>query len=193
MKHDKSRLGAQAAIALVAAVSIIVLASAQTSRASPVNYAFVPNTVVSYGGDGTLSGTFTYDITSNTLTNIDVTLSGSAYAGTYAYTYAPWNFANPTSLGLMVDANSNQIDTHMLLLYFASGLDGSPGITALTDAVGYNPQPNPGNNLLAVLGGGVTVAAATPLPAALPLFASGLGVMGLLAWRNKKRGRRQTA
>jgi hypothetical protein len=30
-------------------------------------------------------------------------------------------------------------------------------------------------------------ASATPLPAALPLFATGLGVMGLLGWRRKRR------
>jgi hypothetical protein len=28
---------------------------------------------------------------------------------------------------------------------------------------------------------------ATPLPAALPLFASGLGVLGVLGWRRKKK------
>jgi hypothetical protein len=31
------------------------------------------------------------------------------------------------------------------------------------------------------------VASPTPLPAALPLFASGLGVMGLLGWRRKRK------
>jgi hypothetical protein len=164
-----------------------LLASAQSGQAAPVNYVFVPNTVVFFGETGTLSGTFTYDIATTTLTNIDVTLSGTAYAGTYDYTYDPWNTSNPTILGLMVDANSNQIDTHMLLLYFASNLDGSPGTTALTDAFGYNPQPVPGNNTLAVLSGGVAVAAATPLPAALPLFVSGLGALGLLGWRRKRK------
>jgi hypothetical protein len=30
----------------------------------------------------------------------------------------------------------------------------------------------------------------TPLPAALPLFATGLGALGLLGWRRKRRRRR---
>jgi plastocyanin len=35
--------------------------------------------------------------------------------------------------------------------------------------------------------GVITVTAATPLPAALPLFATGLGAMGLLGWRRKRK------
>ena len=34
-----------------------------------------------------------------------------------------------------------------------------------------------------------TASAATPLPAALPLFASGLGALGLLGWRRKRKAR----
>jgi len=32
----------------------------------------------------------------------------------------------------------------------------------------------------------------TPLPAALPLFASGLGVMGLFDWRRKRKAEAAT-
>jgi hypothetical protein len=35
--------------------------------------------------------------------------------------------------------------------------------------------------------GDITAASATPLPAALPLFAGGLGALGLLGWRRKKK------
>lgn len=35
--------------------------------------------------------------------------------------------------------------------------------------------------------GAVNVGATTPLPAALPLFASGLGALGLLGWRRKRK------
>jgi hypothetical protein len=33
----------------------------------------------------------------------------------------------------------------------------------------------------------VTFVSGTPLPAALPLFATGLSVMGLFGWRRRKR------
>jgi hypothetical protein len=36
-------------------------------------------------------------------------------------------------------------------------------------------------------------AAETPLPAALPLFATGLGALGLLAWRRKRKNAAATA
>jgi PEP-CTERM motif-containing protein len=35
------------------------------------------------------------------------------------------------------------------------------------------------------------VSSATPLPATLPLFATGLGAMGLLGWRRKRKGRKR--
>ena len=33
----------------------------------------------------------------------------------------------------------------------------------------------------------VSAVSATPLPAALPLFATGLGALGLLGWRRKRK------
>lgn len=40
---------------------------------------------------------------------------------------------------------------------------------------------------------GFTVGAPTPLPAALPLFASGLGALGFLGWRRKRRAAARAA
>ena len=50
---------------------------------------------------------------------------------------------------------------------------------------GFQPFGNIGDTIdgLAFLG----EAGATPLPAALPLFGTGLGVMGLLSWRRKRK------
>lgn len=39
----------------------------------------------------------------------------------------------------------------------------------------------------------VPISAATPIPGALPLFTSGLGIMGLLGWRRKRKGAAEAA
>ena len=53
---------------------------------------------------------------------------------------------------------------------------------------GLTIGPNPGGTQTAVLTARVTdPPAATPLPAAFPLFASGLGGIGLLAWWRKRK------
>jgi len=55
-------------------------------------------------------------------------------------------------------------------------------VTDLSEGTGgYNWAPN-GTVILTDNG-----IATTPLPAALPLFASGLGAFGLLGWRRKKK------
>jgi hypothetical protein len=47
--------------------------------------------------------------------------------------------------------------------------------------LGYSITVSPG------IGNSLEVASATPLPAALPLFATGIGAFGLLGWRRKKK------
>jgi hypothetical protein len=48
-----------------------------------------------------------------------------------------------------------------------------------------------GGNAWTFITGELTVTQTTPLPAALPLFATGLGALGLLGWRRKRKA--QTA
>jgi uncharacterized protein (TIGR03118 family) len=68
---------------------------------------------------------------------------------------------------------------------------GNPISNTLLTALAFgNGNSFSSNALLFTAGDGVfgeIVAAATPLPAALPLFATGLGALGLLGWRKKKK------
>ena len=84
----------------------------------------------------------------------------------------------------------------------ATGIDSDGGIGLLLDNgasvlifANCNPSPGGGNcgywlGISASPEGGGPIAsgsAETPLPAALPLLASGLGAMGLLGWRRKRK------
>jgi hypothetical protein len=62
-------------------------------------------------------------------------------------------------------------------LYFATGMS-DPGIPVY-DVYYYDASTYVGT--LEVF------ATTTPLPAALPLFATGLGALGLLGWRSKRK------
>jgi hypothetical protein len=60
----------------------------------------------------------------------------------------------------------------------------SAGIVASLAKPGGNTANFEGSNSIV---GSFLVQSATPLPAALPLFATGLGALGLLGWRRKKK------
>jgi hypothetical protein len=71
----------------------------------------------------------------------------------------------------------------------AGGCDASDPVTDGCSVVGAGPeangQPQPYGTLAFVLN--TSAPSTTPLPATLPLFASGLGALGLLGWRRKRK------
>jgi hypothetical protein len=146
-------------------------------------------TLTSFGSAG--SGTFTTD-----------PLSGGSYlitdmTGSFSFP-AITNIASGTITGLLPAGTTGPGIINDDLLYpTAPQLDGS-GIAFMIggDVVGlifdapdsaflfYDATTN-SNYLLDV--NDTFVATLTPLPAALPLFATGLGALGLLGWRRKQR------
>jgi hypothetical protein len=84
--------------------------------------------------------------------------------------------------------NANQIYTVTLATYLATAISGNLGggtetVSAFVDPqffapLGYTVDFSPGIGISST---------ATPLPAALPLFTTGLGALGLLGWRRKRK------
>jgi hypothetical protein len=103
----------------------------------------------------------------------------SAFVSTFAYATSPL-FAQPSQLHYDSTAPGD--------IYFAG--DGGLNTflffdnTGATPEIGYrapvnNEQPVPSTDFRSI--------SSTPIPAALPLFVTGLGGLGLLGWRRKRK------
>jgi hypothetical protein len=118
-----------------------------------------------------------YDSLSQTIT----TTPGDSYTISFNL-----NVDDPTTnQGFVVDFGTSQLlnllNTGTSKLY-TFDVDASGSSTAL-DFMGYNVPSNTFLSEVSVTPDEV----ATPVPAALPLFATGLGALGLLGWRRKRK------
>jgi hypothetical protein len=131
-----------------------------------------------------IDGTFTYDTTTLAATSVDITLSGAPVSPQIdnvlrEYTKSP---AGISFTGPAFSAVTNDNCCSVAIsARFANPLDYSAD--PLVDFL-YETSAGP-TYAISVTG----FADPTPLPAALPLFATGLGAMGLLGWRGKRKGR----
>ncbi len=167
---------------------VVVLGNALTVTAFDLNLSTGPYTIEIYTRSGTWVGHDTSsagwtlvdsiaNVTGNGLnvpTFVDVndfTLPGHSTTGLYVTTTAPSSLAmNYTSgSGALGDIVAQNADLQILEgagIIYPFGQDFIPRIWNGT--IVYNQ-------------------AATPLPAAFPLFATGLGALGLLGWRRKRK------
>jgi hypothetical protein len=140
---------------------------------------------------GTLSGTFDYN--GSAYTNINITATGGIIDGDI---FTTLDGSDASYLG----AAASNLDN--IVLDFATPLSSSGGTDAITGSIVFSQAYY---NLVAEQGGPdcgvtsnecteniadagyVTDVSSTPIPAALPLFATGLGAMGLLGWRRKRK------
>jgi uncharacterized protein (TIGR03118 family) len=79
---------------------------------------------------------------------------------------------------IQIDTGGNSPAGLWALVFGIGGMNGSPNTLYFTDGL---------NSESAGLFGALDPT--TPLPAALPLFASGLGALGLLGWRSRRKAR----
>ena len=158
---------------------------------------------VTFDDDGTAAGTFTLDLTTSTLSNVNITTSDNLDSppfGIYGATYSDSSsntFTNGTTAafdffngflfegtGLELDVGGSADD---------ASLTGSPSLGVSGSETNYFifcdffvcGSRNIDSGTLDVTS--LTVAA-TPLPAALPLFAGGLGMLGWVSRRRKRKG-----
>ena len=198
MRGIRSRLGSRATMALALA-SVAFLATVPAALAETINYVFEPDTSITVQGySETITGSFTFIPSNNpsndALSAIDITLSGSpSYFGpapapnpiTFLYNYSSLNYLNRE---FYFTYAADDLSSFFILLVFGGGYPfyGLGGTS--TPLIGGTLYNGPGGGSLDAqsVSGGVEVAT-TPLPAALPLFVGGLGVIGLFARRSKRR------
>ena len=171
---------AVAALSLCAGLAL----AAGTANAATVNYDFSPGASASGDGDSsTFSGYFTYDTgTGDVTAPIGITVGGTD-AGIYNTLIYGGN------AGLYIATNTttgDQID-----IYLATFLNGTSPDNLSTVYWGTVSSPPTANSPHSTTETGFV--SPTPLPATLPLFAGGLGFVGYLTGRKKRKGGRTPA
>ena len=159
----------------VAAVLGIALCGAGITRAEavPVHYVFSPDASILFA-DGhleTITGDFTIDIEADTITGSQIVLDGLfPEKGLYDH------FSYSADNGMNVFGGPGG-----LFLTFQGVLDGHARSIADARFLDFS---NPPVIEMQTLTGEVLP---TPIPAALPLFATGLAGLGLIGWRRKRK------
>ena len=164
---------------------IVAIGIFGTCLASPANAATIVWTLedFAFGDGGTVSGSFSTDSTTGLVTSFDITTSHPDYGG-FGFVYDSsmhTDTLNPTTYGFQIIDDS--IPSVYLQLSFKL-----PFTTPSTDyLITYDSYEEAGEYGQIDIGSGDATGVFTPLPAALPLFATGLGVMGLLGRRRKRK------
>ena len=133
------------------------------------SFGAVPSTAGQITFNGSLGNTFTYTYTEGD--NI------RDHATTFFNISAPNVFATH-DFGL-----GDRLDVQQIIL---PAIFATETLTSIDFAYVGDTVPGNGEAFLAAITTSNAVGA-TPLPAALPLFASGLGALGLLGWRRKRK------
>ena len=143
----------------------------------------------------------------------DWTLSGSSFSGSGTITLSSTEettnngggYDATAMTGELTGEGNNSVGVTGPTSYFGSDNVVYPSATTVVDGFGlgvllansdmiaidpggpYNVQYSVNNTTYTGETFTLTLVTATPLPAALPLFASGLGALGLFGWRRKRR------
>lgn len=148
--------------------------------------------------DYTISGSYDYDVDTNTFANVAVTLSGTgAFVGTYtAVKSAVPVPADADSLWFVDSTDSDYSSDKAIRFNLVSAMTSAGGsidllqylsLTCLaSDCNSSVPSGENSVTLDGVIGGYVTTdLAPVPVPAALPLFGAGLAGLGWVARRRR--------
>src|SRR5262245_3234122 len=160
------------------AVAIAHQSATSPATAATITYDLVgvTATFVSLGTD-TVTGNFSFDPTTTSLSAVNIVSTGPVN---------PDHFTVPSS-----PITANSIRAFSAEIFITINFLNNLGLSSdPVSSINFVIPINPGSNAASTSVTGQAVprgVSAVPLPAALPLFATGLGALGLLGWRRKRK------
>jgi hypothetical protein len=133
-----------------------------------------------------ISGTLGVDVTAGAITNVNLTVTGySTFTDLLFTQLEPAGGSVPARVYLNIENSTGNILGLFLntTSSYLVGYNGGSILDAGAQCILCNPPTFP----IGLNGTLTAEVSATPLPAALPLFAGGLGALGLLNWRKKRK------
>ena len=190
-----------------ALVLTVGTANANTVISFDVAGTFDNPAVTMYHPPSALTGTLTVDVTTGLVTETNLAVPGfSAFSNilhSYEFFAGLWTMTIANASGSVLDftfapsplPSPAPVTGSGQLFDLLAGtiLGGELYVACVEGSAGCQSWPNWPGNFAEYFGGnslrGTLTAdlAETPLPAALPLFGSGLGAMGLLGWLRRRR------
>ena len=137
-----------------------------------------------------IGGTFTYDTTNLVATGVDITLSGpipAVISQFEAYNYSTV-FTGIVFSGTAFSAINPPFDDAISLRFLNSLGNSADPLTQFAPAF-MMVSPAYGIFTATSVTGFAEPVSQAPLPAALPLFTSGVGAMGLFGWWRKRKAK----
>ncbi len=171
-----------------------LLFTCHTAIAVPVEWTLND---VTFESGAVATGQFTYDADTRTFANVNILVSERGALGVFDISSPPsWNFGNAPGSELNLSVNwgldpVNPIEGYVhdtLYFEFNSTLTNSGGVASISpgsyeyESRSYGPSPEGGYTLWTdnIVSGTVS---AVPIPAAVWLFGSGLGLLGFVRRR----------
>jgi len=148
----------------------------------------------SFSGTGTDATFGAFNITESATIDLTGAPTVQVSNGNVAFDFVPGGFtASFTGTGTASGPSATVAITFSILSGLLSGETGTLNGTGIFNSdtrvldVTYNGTITGPGPLLGFIDGPTVDVSATPLPATLPLFVSGLGGLGLLGWRRKRK------
>lgn len=192
ISRSETGVGGTMKTSLAVAIAVAVLGFAAPASADTMANFTLDN--VTFSGGGTATGGFTLDLTTSTLSNIDITTStnglfGVTYTGGSGFFNSTGFSNNPASFTFDFPDFFYESD---LVINLASGLTPADLTAPNSFSIASGSETA---YFIACLGecgarsivSGSLDVSSTPVPATLPLFAGGLGFVGYLAGRKKRK------